>query len=57
MRRIILSLTATLVLFAFKSDKNAYTIFDARGKECHYAKMLDEAKNADVVLFGEQQNS
>jgi len=56
-RRIILSLVVSLVLIAFKSDKNAYMIFDTKGKACHYAKMLNEAKDADVILFGEQQNS
>ena len=56
--RIIISIIAvTLVLVSFKSDKNAYMIFDAKGKECHYAQMLDRAKEADVVLFGEQHDN
>jgi uncharacterized iron-regulated protein len=57
MRRIILSLVVSLVLIAFKSDKNAYMIFDTKGKACHYAKMLNEAKDADVILFGEQHDN
>jgi uncharacterized iron-regulated protein len=57
MQKILLILTVSLTLFAFKSDKNAYMIFDAKGKECHYAKMLEEAKDADVVLFGEQHDN
>src|SRR5665647_1594554 len=57
MHKIVLVLVALVVLLAFKSDKNAYMIFDAKGKECHYAKMLDEAKEADVVLFGEQHDN
>lgn len=50
-------LTVTLVFFAFKSDKNAYMIFDSKGKECQYSKMLELAKGADVVLFGEQHDN
>ena len=57
MRKIFLSLAVALTLFAFKSDKSAYMIFDSKGKECHYAKMLDLAKEADVVLFGEQHDN
>ena len=57
MHKIILVLVALVVLQAFKSDKNAYMIFDAKGKECHYAKMLDMTKEADVVLFGEQHDN
>jgi uncharacterized iron-regulated protein len=52
--KIILTLTATLfLLFAFKSDKKAYQIFDDKGKEKHYADILEAAKGADVILFGE----
>jgi uncharacterized iron-regulated protein len=57
MRKIILSLAVALALIAFKSDKNAYMIFDAKGKECHYSKMLEKALEADVVLFGEQHDN
>ena len=57
MQKILLILTVSLALFAFKSDKNAYMIFDVKGKECHYSKMLEQAKDADVVLFGEQHDN
>jgi uncharacterized iron-regulated protein len=57
MQKILFILTLSLTLFAFKSDKNAYMIFDVKGKECHYSKMLEEAKEADVVLFGEQHDN
>ncbi len=50
-------IAVTLVFFAFKSDKNAYMIFDSKGKECQYSKMLELAKGADVVLFGEQHDN
>src|SRR5665647_684727 len=57
MHKIILSLAVILVFFAFKSDKNAYMIFDAKGGKCHYSKMVEQAKEADVVLFGEQHDN
>ena len=57
MTKTITFLAVALVFFAFKSDKNAYMIFDSKGKECQYAKMLELAKGADVVLFGEQHDN
>jgi uncharacterized iron-regulated protein len=57
MHKILLILAVSLILFSFKSDKNAYMIFDSKGKACHYSKMLEQAKEADVVLFGEQHDN
>jgi uncharacterized iron-regulated protein len=57
MKKILLSFCVVLSLVAFKSDKNAYMIFDAKGKECHYSKLLERALEADVVLFGEQHDN
>lgn len=57
MQRLLFILILAAVLVAFKSDKNAYMIFDAKGKACQYEKMLDQAKEADVVLFGEQHDN
>lgn len=57
MQNFLLSVAVALALFAFKSDKNAYMLFDSKGRECHYAKLLEQAKAADVVLFGEQHDN
>lgn len=46
-----------LPLFAFKSDKKAYQLFDPKGKETDYSKLLDAAKDADIILFGEQHDN
>lgn len=43
-------------LFAFKSDKPAYFIFDKKGKEAKFKEMIKEASASDVVLFGELHN-
>ena len=42
-----------LTLFAFRSDKKAYQLFNEGGKEIYYSKLLESAKEADIILFGE----
>lgn len=42
-----------LLLFAFRSDKKAYQLFNEGGKEINYSKLLNSAKEADIILFGE----
>ncbi len=51
--RLVLILFTTLVGFAFKADKPAYILFDKKGKEIKYSKMVDQLKDADLVFFGE----
>lgn len=34
-------------------DKEAYTLFDAKGKRVEYSQLLADAKTADIILFGE----
>ncbi len=53
MKRFLIGSTLLFIIVAFKADKAAYRIFDAKGKESSYEKLLKEAKEADVVLFGE----
>jgi len=53
MKRFLIFTVLSITVFAFKSDKKAYQLFDIKGKETHYAKLLEEAKEADVILFGE----
>ena len=53
MKKILTLAAIFLLLFAFKSDKKAYQIFDNKGKERHYAEILEAANEADVILFGE----
>ncbi len=42
-----------LTLVAFKSDKPAYLIFSAEGKNVSYEKMMKQLQDADIVFFGE----
>ncbi len=53
MRKFLLIIALSVTLFAFKTDKKAYQLFDTKGKEIHYTKLLEEAKEADIILFGE----
>ncbi|NWJ53013.1 MAG: ChaN family lipoprotein [Bacteroidetes bacterium] len=53
MKKYLMLAAVTFTLFAFMSDKKAYQLFDTNGKESQYVKLLEAAKNADVILFGE----
>ena len=55
MRKIsYISLAMTFILFsAFKTNKPAYSLFNIKGKDVKYDKVLKEAIDADIVLFGE----
>jgi uncharacterized iron-regulated protein len=45
------------VFTAFKTDKPAYYLFNKDGKDIKYEKMLKEAEDADIVLFGESHDN
>jgi uncharacterized iron-regulated protein len=42
---------------ALKSDNPAYVLYDADGKEVKYKNLVNDALDADVVLFGELHNN
>ncbi len=49
-------ITFILAIFfasSFSIHKEAYKVFNKKGKEVEYENILKEAKNADVILFGE----
>lgn len=46
-----------LLLFGFTGDKPAYQLYDAKGKLTSYEKLVADAKNADIILFGELHNN
>ena len=53
-----IALFAIFILFtAFKTDKPAYYLFNKDGKDIKYEKMLKEAEDADIVLFGESHDN
>lgn len=54
MRSILPVMLCVLFMsFTLRSDKTAYKLFDAKGKETSYDKLLKAAQDADIVLFGE----
>lgn len=54
---LLLILSATVILLSFKGDKKAYQLYDAKGKETSYEKLLNDAKQSDIILFGELHNN
>jgi uncharacterized iron-regulated protein len=50
-------LLAVITLSSFRSDKPAYQLFNTKGKQTKYIKLLKQASNADVIFFGELHNN
>lgn len=50
---ILVILCVMLMSFTLSSDKSPFKLYDAKGKETTYDKMLKAAQEADIVLFGE----
>ena len=46
-----------LMSFIFNNDKPAYIIYNSKGKEVSYKKMMKSLKKSDMVFFGELHNS
>ncbi len=56
-KKILPLITITLFLFSFKGHKEAYQIFNQKGKKSSYTKLLKEIETADIILFGELHNN
>ena len=52
-KSISIILLALIVNIAFAQDKPAYKLFDQKGKDVKYSKMLKDIQTADIVFFGE----
>ncbi|MGZ3901299.1 MAG: ChaN family lipoprotein [Bacteroidia bacterium] len=53
MKKLIVAIPVLLMSFTILTEKNAYTLFDGKGKKATYDQLLAEAKKADIILFGE----
>lgn len=53
MKQLLLFSLLLILLTSMDSDKDAYKIYKADGKESSFKKLLKEAADADIVLFGE----
>lgn len=56
-KRLLLALVGMALLMSMAKEKPAYKIYNSKGKEAGYNKLLEEAKKADVILFGELHNN
>lgn len=58
MKRLVFILAGLFLLtVAMKSDKPAYVLFDAKGKQADYKDLLKSTADADIVFFGEMHNN
>lgn len=53
----IIGLLLVIICLAFKSDKEAFKVFNDIGKKSSYDKILKKAEEADIILFGELHNN
>jgi len=53
----LLLLSVFMTLTAFKGDKPAYVIYNAKGKTADYGDLLKAAKSSDLIFFGEMHNN
>lgn len=57
MRHPILLLTVLLHVASYAQVRPAYTLFDAKGRKLSHERMVKQAAQAEVVLFGELHNN
>ncbi len=53
MKNTLLLVLISCAFLAMKSDKPAYRIYTEKGKQAAYNDILDAARDADIVFFGE----
>lgn len=52
MKKVIIAISV-FSFMSFALTKEAFVIYDTKGKKSNYEQLLAEAKKADIVLFGE----
>lgn len=53
MKKVIFIFLISSVFFSFNKDKPVYQIFTKNGKQSEWGKLVKQAQQADVILFGE----
>ncbi len=56
-RKFFLLILAFLLFVSFRSDKPAYILYNKTGKQVKFKRLIESAKKADVVFFGELHNN
>ena len=54
---LIIALVQLFVLTSFAQNKSPYKIYNAKGKQVSYKKMVKELSKSDIILFGEFHNN
>jgi uncharacterized iron-regulated protein len=57
MKKLFLLVMGFAMLTSMTSDLPAYVIYNSKGKQVNFKKLVKEAAEADVILFGELHNS
>jgi uncharacterized iron-regulated protein len=57
LKKLVSICSIALILFSFTGDKPAYQIFNEKGGISSYGDVLKSAQDADIILFGEQQDN
>jgi uncharacterized iron-regulated protein len=57
LKNVLPVMVLSVFLMAFASDKPAWKLYDSQGRETAYARLLKQATEADIVLFGELHNN
>ncbi|MDW7693048.1 ChaN family lipoprotein [Flammeovirgaceae bacterium SG7u.111] len=57
MKKTLLLTFTAFILMAMSADHPAYLLFNKKGKQVKYSKMIAELQEADVILFGELHNN
>lgn len=55
--KTILFLCLLLISSTLAAEKPAYQLFNTKGKNTKYSKLIKEAQHVDIVLFGELHNN
>ncbi len=55
--KVLITSILTIGPFMLIAQKPAYTLFNQKGKETRYEKMVHACSEADVILFGELHNN
>ncbi len=53
MRNMLITLLVAGLSLAFVADKPAYRIYNSKGKDIPYSKMVRQLEDADIIFFGE----
>ncbi len=53
----LLIVTIAFMATAMRSDMPAYSLYNQKGKQTKYKKLINKALEADIVLFGELHNN